>query len=358
MPRAILLLITDLQIGGTPTVVRELAVRLNAPPEVVVDVACLGGHGPVVDQLRSAGIRVTTLDARGATDLRVFPRLRRLVVGRGYDTVFSFLVHANAAAAAVAPFCRGVRYIQSVQTTQPHPRWHWRVQAVAQRAADWIVVPSPSVAEAAALWSGIPADKLLVIPNAISIGDPSRDADSPPLPNVPPIPIGFIGRLDPVKRIPDLLEAVRLLHGRVHLHLFGEGSERPHIEKLIVELNLSPLVTLHGAIAGPRSALERIAVLVLPSAAEGFGLVLIEAMAAGVPVVATDVAGIRDVVRAGQTGLLVPPASPPQLAAAIGRLLDDQSLRERLVTTAAEDVRRRFTWDVVLPQYRALLGLA
>ena len=94
----------------------------------------------------------------------------------------------------------------------------------------------------------------------------------------------------------------------------------------------------------------------LPSAAEGFGLVLIEAMAAGVPVVATNVDGIRDVVRDGVSGLLVPVASPDALAAAISRVCGDEPLRRCLVAGGAEDVRRRFTWDVVLPQYRALLG--
>ena len=91
------------------------------------------------------------------------------------------------------------------------------------------------------------------------------------------------------------------------------------------------------------------------SQAEGFGLVLIEAMASSMPVVATDVAGICDVVKDGETGLLVPVASPPALARAIRRVADDERLRCSLVNSALADVCRRFTWDVVLPQYAALL---
>ena len=93
----------------------------------------------------------------------------------------------------------------------------------------------------------------------------------------------------------------------------------------------------------------------LPSLAEGFGLVLIEAMAAGVPVIATDVPGIRDVVRDGVTGLLVPPGDPAALAAAVARLSADPTLRHRLTTAARADVRDRFTWAAVLPAYRRLL---
>ena len=104
-------------------------------------------------------------------------------------------------------------------------------------------------------------------------------------------------------------------------------------------------------IANSNEAIPKIDILVLPSAAEGFGLVLIEAMAAGIPVVATNVAGIRDVVRDGMTGLLVQPFAPAELWRAIDRLLNDLSLRNRLVAQARVDVVRRFSWDVVLPQY-------
>lgn len=364
MSRSILLLVTDLQIGGTPTIVRELAIRLNAPPEVRIDVACLASRGPVVDQLEAEGIRVFPLNARGAKDLKIFFALRRLIARNRYDTVFSFLMHANAAAAAVSPFVRKVRFLQSIQTTQRNPQWHWRIQSIVHHAAERVIVPSPSVARSAHEWAHIPCEKIVIIPNAIDLScgtgaspvqlaEHGRGARA----TGKSIPVGFIGRLDPIKRIPDLLEAVRALNGRVHLHVFGEGAERPHLDALIEQLDLRSSVTLHGAVTSPHEALARIELLVLPSEAEGFGLVLIEAMAAGVPVVATNVPGIRDVIRHEATGLLVPPAAPIELAKAIDRILSDASVRQGFVTAAQADVARRFTWDVVLPQYRKLLGL-
>lgn len=365
MARAILLLLTDLEIGGTPTVVRELAIRLNAPPDVRLDVACLAGRGPVADQLQAAGIGVFPLNARGSTDFSVFARLRRLIRDNAYDTVFSFLLHANAAAAAVKPFVPNVRFFQSIQTTQPHPRWHWFVQSLVHRAAERIVVPSRSVADAAMDWADVPQEKIVIIPNAVDV---SGGTGAPPVfsdehgrgarATKEPAHVGFIGRLDPIKRIPDLLRAVQLLGNRVHLDVFGEGADRPQIEQVIHDLQLNKTVALHGVISTPKDALSTMDLLVLPSAAEGFGLVLIEAMAVGIAVVATNVPGIRDVVRDGQTGLLVAPFSPAELARAIGRVLDDPVLRSRLIEQARGDVARRFTWDVVLPQYRSLLGLA
>lgn len=357
--RRILLLITDLQIGGTPTVVRELATRLNRPPDVCVEVACLAGRGPVSDQLEAAGIVATALGARRASDLPAIARLVRLIRDRQFDTVFSFLLHANAAAALATRFCPGVRLIQSIQTTQPYPRWHWALQSLVQGAAEKIVAPSPSVATAAEEWAGIPRSKIAIIPNAIDPAEfthgTGRESTEPSDANTS---IGFIGRLDPIKCIPDLLEAVRLLRGKVRLHIFGDGSERSRIEAIVRETGLSDRVVLHGAIARPQDALSRIRLLVLPSRAEGFGLVLIEAMAAGVPVVATNVPGIRDVVRHDFTGLLVPPGSPADLARAIDAIVSSPALRRRLVESARREVRERFSWDVVLPRYHELLGLA
>ena len=362
MPRKILLLITDLEIGGTPTVVRELATRLNGSAdgsangvEVEVEVACLAKWGPVADQLRDAGVAVTALGARGAVDfLKARGHLVHLCRERNVDTVFSFLVHANAVAASAVRSLPGVRFIQSIQTAQPNPRWHWWLQSLIDRRAERIVVPSPSAAQAARDWSGVPAEKLTVIPNAVDVAQ--FENLNPPVDDKP-LAVGFIGRLDPIKRLPDLIHAVGLLRGRVRLHVFGEGRQRPELEALVRRLQLGEIVTLHGAVPRPQDALRKIGLLVLPSKAEGFGLVLIEAMAAGIPVLGTNVPGIRDVVRDGETGLLVP-CEPRALAAGLERLVENTDLRHRLAAAGRADVRRRFTWSAVLPQYRELLKLA
>jgi hypothetical protein len=175
--KRILLLNTDLQIGGTPTVVRELALRLHDPPSTVVDVACLSRWGPVADQLRAAGIDVTALGAQGVWELpSVAARLVRLIHDRGIGTVFSFLLHANAVAAIAKLFCPDVRFLQSIQTTQPWPRWHWFLQGIVQHAAEAIVVPSPSVADAAHEWSGIARSRIRVIPNAVDVEEEGQEA--------------------------------------------------------------------------------------------------------------------------------------------------------------------------------------
>lgn len=360
MAARVLLLITDLKIGGTPRVVRELAIRLHRSGMCDVEVACLAEWGPVANELVAAGVPVTALGARSPLDAhRTLKNFINLLCDRRFTTCFSFLAHANAMAAAASLFLREVRFIQSIQTTQLKPRWHWYAQAAAQHAAELIVVPSKSVADVARERAGIPRSKIVVIPNAV---DPTEFAGlgvkciDPGGTRTRPRHIGFIGRLDPIKRVGDLLAAVQRLAGQIHLHIFGDGADRPNIEAEIRRLAIDNLVTLHGSVVRPQEAMRQIELLVLPSDAEGLSLVLIEALAAGIPIVGTNVPGIRDVVRHGETGLLVPPRSPAALAEGISRILADQSLCEKLVAAGQRDVRERFSWESVMPQYLRVLG--
>lgn len=347
--RRILLLITDLEIGGTPTVVRELAARLNSDAEV--EVACLGTWGPVADQIVADGVKVTALGARRAADLHVIRDLVGLIRDRHFDTVFSFLIHANAAAAIASLFCGELRFIQSIQTTQPWPKWHWMLQKIVHHAAEKVVVPSRSAADAAHDWADVPREKIVVIPNAVSPAQSDRPSAARKRTRV-----GFIGRLDPVKRVTDLVSAMALLDPKFTLDIYGDGDERPRIQAEVARLGLSERVTLHGATRSPDAALRTFGLLVLPSEAEGFGLVLIEAMAAGVPVVATDVPGIRDVVADRVNGLLVPVGQPARLAGAIGEIANSPDLREQL-TRAGKECALAHSWDSALAHYRTLLQL-
>jgi glycosyltransferase involved in cell wall biosynthesis len=350
VPSRILLLITDLEIGGTPTVVRELALRLK--DDAHIEVACLSRLGPVADQIRAGGVEVTALGARSARDLHVIPSLVRLIKNRQFDTVFSFLIHGNTAAAIASLFCSDVRFIQSIQTTQPYPKWHWLLQRVVHHAAERVVVPSPSAGRVAQEWADVSANRILVIPNAVDLGLPRTLHGLKAR-----VTVGFLGRLDPIKRVVDLVRAMPLLDARCMLNIYGDGEDRNRIETEIDRLYLRDRVALHGAIAKPQAAIDTFDVLVLPSEAEGFGLVLIEAMSRGVPVVATDVPGIRDVVRDGVNGLLVPVGQPEALANAIRRVVETDQLRDRLIQAGLDEVKRKYDWSVVLPLYRKLLKL-
>lgn len=350
-PRRILLLNTDLERGGTPTVVCELATRL-ASAKVQVEVACLGRRGPLADPIEAAGLTVTALGAAGPGDLHVITSLSRLIREGDFDTVVSFLMHANAAAAAVSIFHPAVTFFQAIQTTQSYPAWHWPVQAAVQFRSRRVIVPSESVADCARTRALVPAERIVVIPNGVDL---ARFTALASLPVPGRFRLGFIGRLDPVKHVPDLVRAMSQVGPSITLAIFGDGSDRPRIERAIDLAGSGPRVTLCGMVPRPEVALSQIDALVLPSEAEGFPMVLIEAMAAGIPIIATDAPGIRDVVENEVTALLSPVSDSEALAASIRRLVADCSLRQRLAIEARQAVERRFTWDRVMAQYRQLL---
>src|SRR5205823_5787998 len=150
----------------------------------------------------------------------------------------------------------GVRYrlIGSVRATQPRARWQWWLQRLLHPSAGKIVVPSPSAAQAAQERSDVPPDRIEIIPNAV---DPDAFPPSPiPQLNPRPYPIGFIGRLDPVKRIPHLLRALLDVKSNIHLHIFGQGPARADIAAAIQSYGLSEKVTLHGPTPHPQERSE------------------------------------------------------------------------------------------------------
>lgn len=360
MNRRILLFITDLEIGGTPSVVRELAIRLHRPPEVSMQVACLSPWGPVADQLQQAGIPVTAFGlTRPWQFFRAVGRLRELVRDQSIDTLFSFLIHANTVAAMAMRKPNDIRFIQSIQTTQPYPRWHWWLQGWIYGRARKIAVPSSAIATVAHQRSGIPAGRFFIIPNAVDADDFPRV----PVFGDPVTRIGFLGRLDPVKRLPVAIAAAwSIRQTPAKLLIFGHGHARAALQARQEQTFHDPShdwIEWKGAVADPRQALARMDVLVLPSLGEGFGLVLIEAMAGGIPVIASAAGGILDVVEHERTGLLIPPGRQDDraFAAAILRLRRDPELRQHLIDNALAEVRKRFTWSTILPQYRRLLRL-
>jgi L-malate glycosyltransferase len=163
--------------------------------------------------------------------------------------------------------------------------------------------------------------------------------------------VGAVSRLSTEKGVRYLIEAfgqLRLRYGGdVSLRIAGEGPERPRLEAMIERLNLESSVELRGWLRHEDvpAFLNELDVFVLPSTWEGFGVAAAEASAAGLPVVATNVYGIPDVVRDGQTGLLTPPKDPGALARAIGRLVEDPRLRARMGAAGHEYVARHYDWS-------------
>jgi colanic acid/amylovoran biosynthesis glycosyltransferase len=166
-----------------------------------------------------------------------------------------------------------------------------------------------------------------------------------------PFVVLCVGRLTPAKGQHILLAAVATLRERgrdIHLRIVGDGVDRKSLERHVAALALESRVTFEGPIAPDRirDFYATSDLFVLPSFAEGVPVVLMEAMSMGLPVVSTTVAGIPELIRNGQDGLLVAPSDPGLLANAIERLMDDAELRSRLALSARERIADQYNLRV------------
>ncbi|WNV73725.1 glycosyltransferase [Geodermatophilus sp. DSM 44513] len=206
------------------------------------------------------------------------------------------------------------------------------VERSALRAADAVVVLTARTA-AALRGDGVPAARVATIPSGFDPALFAAAGHADVLPGAGRPRIGYVGRLAPQKRADRLVEAFGRMREPATLVVVGDGPDRARVHALAAGLprvHLTGFVE-HTAVPAVLAALD---VLVLPSDYEEMGSVLTEALASGLPVVASDVGGIPEVVRDGETGLLVPPGDVAALAAALDRLAADPVLRARLAAGA------------------------
>lgn len=176
-----------------------------------------------------------------------------------------------------------------------------------------------------------------------------------------PLEIVCVGRLVSVKGQLVLLEAVAALraeHESIRVTLVGDGPSRPELERRVAELGLAGSVRFTGALGHP-AALEHVRgadVFCLPSFAEGVPVSLMEAMALGVPVVTTHITGIPELIRDGESGLLVVPGNVGSLAGALRRLAEDHELRARLSTGGRAAVERGFDSRKTIDELHGVFG--
>ena len=306
-----------------------------------------------VQRLREEGVDVSVLGPSSfrhfglAGDIGVMPAMRRRPWA-GPFLVASLtravrraardadLVHAHWLPTAAAAFFARVPYVVTLHGTDvalAHraPRL---ARTLLRRARGVIAVSNALADEARALG----APDVTVIPNGIALPPEPGEEESPPY-------VLYAGRLAPEKGIEELVAATDGLR----LVVAGDGPLRRLIPSA---LGFVPRPEFERLLAGA-------AAVACPSRREGFGVACAEAMSYGRAVVASDVGGLRDLVRDGETGLVVPPRDPEALRAALDRLLADPELRARLGAAAREHVRELCDWGRITEQtvavYRSAL---
>jgi glycosyltransferase involved in cell wall biosynthesis len=354
-------------VGGTELNAVRTAERLDRR-RVSLEVAAMQSEGPLRARYDAAGVPVTGFPLRnlyGPAAWRQGLRLASWLRQRQPDVIHCHDIYSNI----FVGFWARVAGIRNVIASR---RWGAdssqarldRLNDFFSRRATRLLANSAAVGAELVEHHGYRAERLAVIPNFL---EPDTFGELPPAERFARraalgIPtgrwvVGIVARLTPVKNHVLLLRAVRRLTAAgpsVHIVIVGDGPERARLEQLAAEWELGGNITFTGTLPNRPNPHALFDVSALTSRSEGFPNAVVEAMAAGRPVVATDVGGVRDAVTDGITGLLVPDDDDAAFAAALERLRSDAGLAASLGRAGQQVARDRFSEEVVLNQLIAL----
>jgi glycosyltransferase involved in cell wall biosynthesis len=363
-PVTVVQLLASPFLGGVERQLLGLAVNLPAPYRTAfLTFAERGLAMPFVEEARRQGFETVVLRSNAPRFFRciseIAGELRRLradvLCCSGYK---SDLLGWRAARRVGVPVV-GIAHGWTGAT--------WKV-----RLNEWIdklvlrqldAVVSVSAAQAAKVRAaGVAPACMATIPNAVG-----PDAFAPPQPEYAgrlrallPAPVrhvvGCAARLSPEKGVGRLVAAAAGTPAEVGFVVFGDGPLRGEIEKQIAALGLGQRFVLAGFRDDVRRYLPYLDLLAIPSFTEGLPVVLLEAFAAGVPVVASAVGGIPEVLEDGRSGFLVPPADAAALATAIGRALSDEEARREMGRRGRDRVREDYSFARQSAAYQELFG--
>ena len=328
-------------------------------------VCCLGQDGPQRGPLEASGCSVHVMNRRGRVDLlRVVAAAMRLL-----RQVRPHVIHVHRAAgdfwgqvlALGYPAARVVVTEHSLYANDagdPRIRWPntFARRLLRGRITQTITI-SRAVADDLLAWRLTNTDRVTVIHNGV-------DTDSfvpAATPRGEIRRIGAAGRIISPKGYEFLLEAISRIskrHPSVRLVIAGEGPDRRRLEALAGELDVVENVDFLGAVADMAGFYQGIDLFVLPSLREGFGIALVEAMSCGLPVIASRVGGITEIVEDGVNGLLVPAADAAVLAEAISRCLDAPEYVRRLGMAARNTAQDRFSIRGMVRRYELVYAAA
>ncbi len=364
-PPAIAVFIPSLRGGGVERNMLNLT-RGMADAGFPVDLVLVSAEGPF---LKMVDERVRVVDLKSGRVISALPKLIRYLKDSRPEVLLSGMGHANIIA-VIARRLAGVpcRLVVSEHTlpsviakvaSTPLSRTVPLLSRWFYPRADAVVVVSEDVGRDLREASGLRDELITVIPNPVVTPELAaglaRKADHRFFAEgSPPVILG-IGRLSHEKGFDVLIRAFGLLleSTDARLLIVGEGEDRPELETLVKELGIQGQVDLPGFVDAVPSYIGQAAVVAMPSRIEGFGNALVEAMAGGVAVVATDCpGGPSDILEQGKFGPLVPFDDPAALAAGIEMALRDPVPAEVLKTRAAE-----YTLGSVVTRYLEVMGV-
>lgn len=355
-PISVAQVVYALAIGGSETLARRLALGLTRR-RYRCSLYAVHEDGPLADLLKADGIPCRAFSRNGKWDHRPLVRMVQQFRANGTKVVHTHhlgqLLYGGLAGRLAG--CRVIHTEHEYYTLST--RRAQQLLRVLARLADRVTAVAEPVRNFLEGTVGLPASKLITIRNGVEVcryeAAVPHDRDEWTIKNSDVV-IGCVGRLSPEKGHTVLLQAFQKVisrHPVARLALIGEGQERERLEHLAADLNITHFVRFLGLRADVPEVLATCDFFALPSIQEGFPMVILEALAAGKAVVASEVGAIADVIRPGATGLLVPPGDADALADALCLLIEDEGARQRLGQNGREVVREAYDFERTVGQY-------
>lgn len=352
-PIKVMHVIHSLDVGGAEQVVANYA-RFHDRSRFSPSVCALRSGGRLYDQLEREHIRTFIIGKGAGADLRALWRLVRLIHRERIDILHTHNPTGHLWGLAAARFFPRLCVIgteHSIHYQGRAGRFYLHLLRRLGRRFDYVIACSDFVRATHEKCGALPSRKYLTIHNGISIEQfvrisPKADARRQGNGEKGELPvIGAVGSLTPHKGHAYLLSAIAKLHAYSfypRVMIVGNGPLYGDLKEQIIELDLTEQVILLGARDNIPEVLTSFDIFVLPSLREGFPITILEAMAAGLPVIATDVGGNKEAIVDGETGMIVPPADPDELALALRTMLEDPKLAREMGRNGRNRVTEKF----------------
>jgi len=359
----VLNLINYLDAGGAESRLKNLVLEEKKDNEFQVEVSTLYSPGIFKEEIRGAGIplRDLKLDLSLKYDLRGIVRIVNLIKKRKYNIVHVRLFPAILFAAIASLFLsKDVKFIcdeVGVYNRRRRFKIFKPFDVFIYSRYSKIVCVSKQVQNSLVQWLPQIRTKTIVIPSGIPLPE-SIDPRS-----VKIYDVLFVGRLEKVKGVDILLKSINILktkfQKKIKIAIVGKGSLRKDLENLAKKLAVDKEVEFLGIRKDIDKLMVSSKILVLPSRWEGLPMIILEAMSRGLPVIASSVGGIPEVIENKKEGMLVPSQNPGILAQVVKKLLEDESLREELTINAYKKVKENYSIETyaknILNLYKALV---
>jgi sugar transferase (PEP-CTERM/EpsH1 system associated) len=353
---SILYLITELSTGGAQVALLRLLKGLDRerfPPTVV----CLyNGDGAVAQEIRALGISVLDAQMRHKANLFALLRLYRHIRRTRPTILHTSLFHANLPGRVLGRLAGVPIVICSERTMAMESEWRYWLNRWTIGLVDRVIAVSAKVRDFCVSHICLPAEKLVVIYNGVDLPDSPTSREQAraelglPLDD---LVVGTVSRLDPVKGVDVLIHTLTQLSDTI-LVVIGDGPERAVLETLASRLGVADRIYWAGHRRDVPNLLPAFDLFVQPSLHEGLPNAILEAMAVGLPVIATAVGGTPEIVIDGVTGVLIPPRDSSALAGAMAMLLSDQNLRHGMGRAGRERVANHFAVRHMIEQTEQL----